>query len=299
MDTTMSLCNPQNARRLYGNDAVHVPLPGPQAVDGAALEQYRRDGFLAVENVFTAQEVEAARQGLQRLITGANAAFQNIQLEAAAQGRPLTLAERPRQVRKLFDFTAHDSHLQAMSAQGTFLDIVERLVGNRVRLSQEMALLKPAHIGREKPWHQDMAYFLLDPPDGVIGTWIALDRATPANGCMHVIPGSQRDGPRPHYHDRDCQLADDDVAVDRDVVVPLPPGGVLFFHGLLHHGTPPNRSADARWALQFHYAALHCRVIDAAEHGLLFADRAGYAGCTAHLTGVPERSIAGRPHGVY
>ena len=90
---------------------------------------------------------------------------------------------------------------------------------------QDMALLKPAHVGREKPWHQDTAYFVMEPIDLVLGTWIALDAATPENGCMHVIPGSHRGGPRPHYHDRDCQLPDEAVEVDRDVMVPLRAGG--------------------------------------------------------------------------
>jgi phytanoyl-CoA hydroxylase len=137
-----------------------------------------------------------------------------------------------------------------------------------------------------------MAYFLLDPPDGVLGTWIALDEATAENGCMHVIPGSHREGPRPHYHDRDCQLPDEDVRVDRDVMIPLAPGGVLFFHSLLHHGTPPNHSASRRRALQFHFASVHCRKMDAAGHAELFADRLGAAGCVGHLTGKPDRPIA-------
>ena len=36
-------------------------------------------------------------------------------------------------------------------------------------------------------------------------------------------------------------------------MVPLDPGGCLFFHGLMHHGTPANFSQDQRRALQFHY----------------------------------------------
>ena len=56
-----------------------------------------------------------------------------------------------------------------------------------------MALLKPPR-GREKPWHQDHAYFNLPLDTPIVGVWIALDEATPENGCMHVIPGSHREG---------------------------------------------------------------------------------------------------------
>ncbi|HZQ98148.1 MAG TPA: phytanoyl-CoA dioxygenase family protein, partial [Chloroflexota bacterium] len=130
-----------------------------------------------------------------------------------------------------------------------------------------------------KPWHQDTAYFDWTPLGGVIGVWIALDEATVENGCMQVIPGSHLDGPVPHFHVRDCQVADDRVRVDRAHVVPLDPGGVLFFSGLIHHGTPPNLSGDRRRALQYHYAAVECRNMTIQEHAELFNEGGAYAGC--------------------
>ena len=285
----------QIAQLLYRYESAHRPLPGLEAFTDAHLADFRRRGFIAVADVFTAHEVRAAADGLGRLIAGGAPNFRNIQLEEAARGRELTPEEREACVRKLWDFSPHDARLKAMAEKPAFVAVVERLLGSPARVSQEMALLKPPHVGREKPWHQDMAYFLLDPPDGVLGTWIALDEATAENGCMHVIPGSHREGPRPHYHDRDCQLPDEAVRVEQDVLVPLTPGGVLFFHALLHHGTPPNRSASRRRALQFHFASVHCRPGDAAGHAALFFDRLGPAGCVGHLTGEPDRPIAEKP----
>ena len=141
------------------------------------------------------------------------------------------------------------------------------------RLIQDMALMKPPHRGAEKPWHQDNAYFDWTPLDGVLGVWIALDPATVENGCMQIAPGSHRAGPAPHYHVRDCQLVDQASRADRAEVVPLGPGGALFFSALLHHGTPPNRSADRRRALQFHYAAARCRRMTFREHMTHFDQR--------------------------
>ena len=46
---------------------------------------------------------------------------------------------------------------------------------------------------------------------------------------------------------------DDHPDLSRDVVVPLDPGGLLLFDGLVHHGTPANRSNLQRRALQYHY----------------------------------------------
>ena len=38
-------------------------------------------------------------------------------------------------------------------------------------------------------------------------------------------------------------------------MVPLPPGGLLLFDGLIHHGTPANRTDTRRRAVQFHYTS--------------------------------------------
>lgn len=62
---------------------------------------------------------------------------------------------------------------------------------------------------------------------------------------------------RMHYLLRDWQICDREAqAFPRaDVVtLPLSPGSLVFFDGLLPHGTPANRSQQPRRAVQFHYA---------------------------------------------
>ena len=78
-----------------------------------------------------------------------------------------------------------------------------------------MALLKPPGIGREKPWHQDHAYFNVAASQRIVGVWIALDAATPDNGCMYVLRGKHRDtaspNAYPHFAVRDYQICDTTV----------------------------------------------------------------------------------------
>ncbi|HTL31149.1 MAG TPA: phytanoyl-CoA dioxygenase family protein [Tepidisphaeraceae bacterium] len=280
------------AAKLYRSDRVHTPLASLEAIDEKAIEFFRAQGFLAVENVFTRDEVEAAKAGLSHLIAGGNPQFKNCQFENGVDVSGLSGEALENYVRKIMSFCDFDPRLHAIAHHPKMLQIVRRILGSDVKMIQDMALLKPARVGREKPWHQDTAYFLYEPLDGILGTWTALDSATIENGCMHVIPASHLQGPRPHYHDRDCQLADEEVDVDRDVVVPLAPGGVLFFSGLLHHGTPPNRSAARRRALQFHYMSANCRKMESAEHQRYFKEPAGYAGCTGFQTNIPGLPIA-------
>ena len=278
------------ARKLYRFERAAELLPGPAAITDAHVARYHRDGFLAVASVFNSGEVETAKAALAHIITAStNVEGAGVQFEPGTElSRLKSVEERELYVRKVWRFVAHEPRLRAAAENTYLLAVCRRLLGVEVNLLQDMALLKPARRGSEKPWHQDAAYFHYEPVDGVIGTWTALDPATAENGCMHVIPGSHRAGPQAHYHDRDCQLPDEAVAVEADVMAPLPPGATLFFNALLHHGTPPNQSDARRWALQFHYAGTHCRKIDAARHGEMFHDPAGYAGCA------PGRPIAQR-----
>jgi len=85
--------------------------------------------------------------------------------------------------------------------------------------------------------------------------------------------------PVPHVHARDCQIADERVAVQKQIMVPLAPGGALFFSALLHHGTPPNDSPLRRWAVQYHYAGESAEPIDEAQHAALYFAGDRYAGC--------------------
>ena len=276
------------ARQLYRNDVRHTPVASPELLTDAHRDHYWSQGYLAVENVFTPAEVEAAKAGLSFLIGGGKPDFTGVEFEAGVDVSGMTPDERERYVRKLMWFADHDPRLGAMAAAPALVKIVEWLLGERANMIQDMAMLKPPHLGREKPWHQDDAYFMIEPLDAVIGTWTALDEATPENGCMHVIAASHKLGAKPHYHDRDCQLADEDVDVSRDVVCPLKPGGVLLFHGLIHHGTPPNSSPLRRRAVQFHFATASSRRTTAEDHAKFFHDPKGMAACT----GMKWRNIA-------
>jgi hypothetical protein len=46
---------------------------------------FREQGYLAVKQVFTAEQIAAAQQGVQDLIAGGNPAFRGVQQEASAR----------------------------------------------------------------------------------------------------------------------------------------------------------------------------------------------------------------------
>ncbi|HLZ27986.1 MAG TPA: phytanoyl-CoA dioxygenase family protein [Chloroflexota bacterium] len=252
-------------------------------LSSADLEHFREQGYLAMNGLLTTDEVEDCKTALsdlaQRRIAWDTRVWSQQEPYFAQGGQDARADDPELRLRKLAFFVQLEPRLRHVSDHPRLRAVIDQLIRPGARMIQDMALLKPPFRGSEKPWHQDAAYFDWTPLGGVVGTWIALDEATLDNGCMQVIPGSHLDGPAPHFHVRDCQLADQRVQVRRAVTIPLQPGGILFFSGLLHHGTPPNMTAARRRALQFHYAAAECRHMTIEQHGELFSSGGAYAGC--------------------
>ena len=282
-----STMNPdQRLRSLYRSDysALAAILPSYlERLSDADVAQYQEQGYLAMDGVYTAEEVEAYKAGLADLIDGRVERDDRLYVQEEPYykegGVDERVTERETRIRKLMTFIQLEPRLHAAAYHPRLANLLDQLIKPDHRLIQDMALIKPPYHGSEKPWHQDNAYFDWTPLGGVFGCWIALDEATVENGCMQVIPGTHLAGPTSHFHVRDCQSPDDRVQTEKAVVVPRKPGGILFFSGLIHHGTPPNASGDRRRALQFHFAAADCQKMTFKEHASLFLEGGAYAGC--------------------
>ena len=241
---------------LYRFDTAAKGISGGfPAVTEADIEYFHQYGYLVINDAFSATEVEEALAGMVHLMDGECPDFRAIQFEPSLVKQKDTLEgqERRDAIRKIFRFVDYEQRLNAMAAHSGLLGVLARIMDDTPELFQDMALVKPPRFGSEKPWHQDCAYFNLQEGTTVVGVWIALDEATPENGCLHIIPGSNTEGPMIHFKRRDWQICDTDVPVGCDTMVPLKPGGCLFWHGLTHHGSPANQSEQRRRALQFHY----------------------------------------------
>ncbi|MCH8911175.1 MAG: phytanoyl-CoA dioxygenase family protein, partial [Chloroflexi bacterium] len=243
------------------DSSLYVPIGTADVVDGfenvtdAEIDRFKAQGFLAIERAFTKDQIENAVVAVEDLIAGNNESFKGVQYERGVKNRLEVATEEERKglVRKLQRFVGFDTRLDHFAENPDLLHVLSRIMGEPAKLYRAQAMQKPARIGREKPWHQDHAYFDLPMDTEIVSVWIALQDADHENGCMHVIPGSHLEGPVVHFNVRDWQICDTDVARDRVVAVPLKPGGILFWHGRLHHGSPANRSDRGRRSLQLHY----------------------------------------------
>ena len=271
----------------------------PAQITAQLKNDFASDGFLAFTDVLSVAEVKAAKsalsEALQQLSTEHrqnknayghtwSATEGNLSIQFERTDSPIN-ADDPElelKVRKYHNVKEASPAVAAMALNHRNIRaILDALIGAEALLTQDMALVKPPG-GVAKPWHQDGAYFKIAPLEAVCGVWIALDEASVENGCMQVWPGGHRAGALRHYHANDCEIVPDRLAGEQTVAVPLPPGGALFFSGLLPHQTPINSSNSRRRALQFHYRARDSRIVCDDEYNALFVERDGTpASCAA------------------
>jgi ectoine hydroxylase-related dioxygenase (phytanoyl-CoA dioxygenase family) len=132
------------------------------------------------------------------------------------------------------------------------MHIAKQLLGQECVAQGEHAILKPARIGAETPWHQDEAYWGEDREYNALSIWIPLQPATMENGCMQFVPGSQKLEVLPHHsigHDpRVHGLEVEGADVSRAVACPIPAGGCTIHHNRTLHYAGPNRSDIPRRA---------------------------------------------------
>ena len=132
------------------------------------------------------------------------------------------------------------------------VELVCQLIGPDVILWSSGVFCKPPGVGRAVPWHQDARYWPIRPM-ATCSVWIALDAATPENGCMQYIAGSHRKRTLFRHLDSDStdlvlnqvlDMAQFGEAERRDVV--LEPGQFAMFDVYLVHGSNPNHSGKRR-----------------------------------------------------
>lgn len=227
--------------------------------NGRYAEQYRKDGYLVVKGLLSAKELHHVRQRTEDLITGVVPGFPEADIELEPGAKEIKLAT----VRKLNRPAENDPVLLAHAGNPRILSIVESIIGPDIKLYSSQCFMKPPG-GVEKPYHQDSAYFAIDPMD-LVTCWTALDDVTLEKGPMQVIPGSHRQGVRAHSQpwlvrgQKDKQIPVESMERRRETPLLMPMGSCSFHHSLLLHRSAPNRSNSARRGLAVHYMSARSR----------------------------------------
>ena len=163
------------------------------------------------------------------------------------------------------------------------LDAVESLIGEDILLFGTSLFSKKGDDPRFVSWHQDSAYYGLDPHEEVTA-WVALTPSTRANGCMRVMPGSNNGPDLNHDETYDPQNLlgrgqtihglDD----DRAVYMELEAGEFSLHQERTAHSSLANETDGPRVGVAYFYMPAHVKSTIGRRGALLMrgADRFGH-----------------------
>jgi len=153
-----------------------------------------------------------------------------------------------------------------LAADPAILDPVEDIAGPDILVFASKFWIKEAGDGGFVTWHQDSAYFGIEPVE-LVSVWVALTDSTRANGCVRAIPGTHRGPTLRHVERRDDrknllargQRIEDGIDEARAVDFELSVGQFSMHDVRLVHGSLPNEGAGPRIGLAFFYIPTHVR----------------------------------------
>jgi non-haem Fe2+, alpha-ketoglutarate-dependent halogenase len=140
------------------------------------------------------------------------------------------------------------------------LDAVEGAIGPNILVWGSDWFVKFARDPAFISWHQDGAYWGLNPPE-VTTAWIALSPSTLENGCMQVMPGTQKmQLPQRETYALDNALSrGQEIALEVDeskaVAMTLDAGEMSLHHIGIAHGSKANSSDQPRIGIAVRYIA--------------------------------------------
>jgi len=157
-----------------------------------------------------------------------------------------------------------DAWFRELFLSPAFIDVAEQILGPDVALFVSYAISKRPGDGLPVAWHQDAAFFPIEPMR-TFTLWLAVDDSDRDNGCMQVVRGSHRARQAlPHVVDQSgetvlaIQLPQNSFGETIDVEVRA---GCYSVHDpYIIHGSAPNRSSRRRCGITIKYVPTSIRL---------------------------------------
>lgn len=130
-------------------------------------QQFETNGYVVLDGLFSQEEAAKLKKEAKRVLAEKGVDKSGVYVGMAAAS-------------PLFKEAAAWPALAATLAE---------IIGENVVFLSDKIVFKSAATDFGSPWHQDYPYWH---GSHKFSAWIALDDATPENGCLRIVPGSHR-----------------------------------------------------------------------------------------------------------
>ena len=144
---------------------------------------------------------------------------------------------------------ALDTNLRRWVTDERIVSVLEQLVGPDIEFLSVKSVYKDSGLRFASPWHQDWFYWH---GANKLSAWIALDDATPENGCLRFVPATHRRAYDMIQVDEGngfvLRVPESAFAGQQPETITVKRGDAVFFHDLAVHGSHANISGTDRWS---------------------------------------------------
>ncbi|GLX71262.1 phytanoyl-CoA dioxygenase family protein [Paenibacillus glycanilyticus] len=224
-------------------------LDNLKTITDEQVQYYRENGFVQIDNMLSEEELEELRSYLDETMMVQDG--RSTQTAASGDLYYRVLNQRVNTWRD------HGGMARFVLSR-RFAEAARQLTGaNGIRLFHDHALLKMPQDSKATPWHQDFPYWPMN-ESGALSIWIALDDVDENNGCMMMVPKSQKIknlktidlvDPKDIFADDGAKEVDRNTAA----VVRMKAGSCTFHDGLTFHYAHANNTDKPRRALAIIY----------------------------------------------
>ncbi|MAI42810.1 MAG: phytanoyl-CoA dioxygenase family protein [Candidatus Azotimanducaceae bacterium] len=207
------------------------------------IKAFQTNGYLAVENVISAEELEELRGVTEEFVERSRGISESNSTFDLEPGHTADLPQLRRITRPVDQHQIYAKYVHHQS----ILDIVESLIGPNLRYHNNKVNMKNPGHGSAVEWHQDWAFYP-HTNDDLLEVGIALDDMTEENGALMVIPGSHKGKTWDHHQDGLFvgAVTDPKFEPNRAVSLKVKAGGITLHHVRMVHGSKPNESDKSR-----------------------------------------------------
>jgi ectoine hydroxylase-related dioxygenase (phytanoyl-CoA dioxygenase family) len=212
-------------------------------LSAAQLQQYAEQGYASGPGMLEGEDLQRLRDETDALIAA------------------LPPGQRPENMPSIHYRSAY---FRDLLLSEPLVQVAQQLLGPDVAVFTSYAISKRPRDGLAIHWHQDAAYFPIEPME-TFTLWLAVDDADTGNGCMRVLPGSHRprrimDHEIDHARQAALPLRVNGVRLEDAVDVPVKAGGYSVHDCFVVHGSSPNRSDRRRCGITIKYIPSYVRI---------------------------------------